>query len=200
MKKITVVVMLIGLSLFLLSVLTIAQEKAAPAQEKAAPAKVVHKYVGAAKCKMCHNSPTKGEQFKKWSDSKHAKAYETLASQEAIEVGKKLGVDAPQKSDKCLVCHVTGYAAPAEAKDAAFSQTEGVGCEVCHGPGSDYKDMKIMKDSKAAVAAGLMVPDEATCKGCHNQKSPTFKTFVFADAYKIIAHPIPKATDTGTAK
>lgn len=193
MRKVAVVIMAIAVALLVMSVVSMAQEKAA------APAKVVHKYVGAAKCKMCHNSPAKGEQFNKWTASKHAKAFEVLASPEALEVGKKLGVDTPQKSEKCLVCHVTGYSAPAEAKDATYNQAEGVGCEVCHGPGSDYKDMKVMKDPKAAVAAGMIIPNEETCKGCHNAKSPTFKSFVFADAYKIIAHTIPKA-DAGAGK
>jgi hypothetical protein len=198
MKKLAVIVMAIAMALLLMSVVSMAQEKAATA-EKAAPAKAVHKYVGAAKCKMCHNSPAKGEQFNKWTASKHSKAFEVLASPQALEVGKKLGAEAPQKSDKCLVCHVTGYSAPAEAKDVTYNPAEGVGCEVCHGPGSDYKDMKVMKDPKAAMAAGMIVPNEETCKGCHNAKSPTFKAFVFADAYKIIAHSIPKA-DAGTAK
>ena len=43
----------------------------------------------------------------------------------------------------------------------------GVQCESCHGPGSAYKSMKVMKDSDASLAAGLLVPDEATCRGCH---------------------------------
>ena len=27
--------------------------------------------------------------------------------------------------------------------------------------------MKVMKDRDASVAAGLVIPDESTCKGCH---------------------------------
>jgi len=162
----------------------------AVAQEKAAE-KPVHKYIGAAKCKMCHNTPAQGEQFKKWSESKHAKAFEVLASPEALEVGKKLGVEKPQESPKCLGCHVTGFSAPAEAKEATLTSAEGVGCEGCHGPGSDYKAMSIMKSKEASVAAGLIIPDEKLCKTCHNETSPTYKAFVFADAAKLIAHPIP---------
>ncbi len=146
MRKAALVLMLIGLMVFVVS--------AAVAQEKAAP-KAEHKFIGAAKCKTCHNSPAKGEQFKKWTESKHSKAFETLASPAALEVGTKLGVAKPQESEKCLSCHVTGFAAPASAKEATFAQTEGVGCEACHGAGSDYKDMKVMKDKAAAIAAGM---------------------------------------------
>lgn len=184
MKKTALVLMIVALMMFVLSAMVSAQE--------GAPAKAAHKYIGSAKCKVCHNSPAKGEQFKKWTDSKHSKAFETLASPEAIEVGKKLGVEKPQESDKCLGCHVTGFSAPAEAKETTFNQTEGVGCEACHGPGSDYKDMKTMKDQAAAIAAGLVIPNEKVCVGCHNEKSPTYKKFVYAEAYKVIAHPIPK--------
>ena len=187
MRKFAIVMMVLGLAAFLMTSLALAQEKAA----SAAPAAPAHKYVGDAKCKMCHNSPAKGEQYKKWSESAHAKAFATLATPEALEVGKKLGVEKPQESEKCLVCHVTAYGAPAEAKDASFSNADGVQCETCHGPGSDYKDMKIMKDHAAAVAAGLTVPDEKLCVTCHNEKSPTYKKFVYAEFVKQIAHPNP---------
>ena len=32
------------------------------------------KYIGAAKCKMCHNKPDKGEQYNKWLEGPHANA------------------------------------------------------------------------------------------------------------------------------
>ncbi len=62
------------------------------------------------------------------------------------------------------------------ADDAASAKLEGVQCEVCHGPGEKYKDVKIMKDKALAVQNGLIVPDEKTCLSCHNNKAaPTFK-------------------------
>ena len=183
MRKVAVVLMVVGLVVFMVSAMALAQEKAAPKAE--------HKYIGAAKCKMCHNSAAKGEQFKKWSESAHAKAFAALASPEALEVGKKLGVEKPQESEKCLVCHVTAFGAPATSKEATLTKEEGISCETCHGPGSDYKDMKVMKDHQAALAAGMTVPDEKLCVTCHNEKSPTYKKFVYADFLKLIAHPNP---------
>ena len=41
------------------------------------------KYIGAAKCKMCHNKADKGEQYNKWASSKHAKAMESLKGADA---------------------------------------------------------------------------------------------------------------------
>jgi len=153
-------------------------------------------YVGAAKCKMCHMGVKKGDQFAKWQASKHSKAFATLATDQAKEVAKKAGVTGdPQQSPKCLKCHVTGYEAPASAKAASYSQTEGVGCESCHGAGSAYQSMKVMNALRAgtqdAKAVGFFKPNEATCKKCHNPESPTYKPFKFDEAWKQIAHMIP---------
>ena len=197
MKRIAVVLMMMVLVFFVFNMMAMAQEKTekpmAKQMTKEAMAKMpMHKYVGSQTCKMCHNTEASGMQYDKWMASPHAKAYAVLADSAAIEVGKKLGVDKPQENAHCLECHVTGYGAPAEQKEATLKMAEGVGCEVCHGPGSDYKSMAIMKDKAKAMEAGLVMPTEKTCvDNCHNEKSPTYKTFVFADAAKIIAHPIP---------
>ncbi len=166
-------------------------EKAAAPAEKAAPAAGAHKLVGAAQCKMCHQSATQGEQFKIWSASAHAKAYTDLATPAALEVGKKAGVTDPQKDDKCLHCHATASFTKAEG-NPTYKVDEGVGCEACHGAGSDYKAMGVMKDKAAAMKAGLIIPDEATCKKCHNEQSPTYKPFTYTEFMKKIAHAIPK--------
>ncbi len=41
-----------------------------------------YEYIGAAKCKMCHNKPATGGQYKQWAESKHAKAMESLKGDE----------------------------------------------------------------------------------------------------------------------
>ena len=139
-------------------------------------------YVGSVKCKMCHNKETTGNQFKIWSESAHASAWKNLSGDKALEVGKKLGIAEPQKSEKCLKCH---------GSIAGFVE-EGTTCEACHGPGSAYKTMAIMKDREMAKKNGLIIPDEKTCVRCHNSESPTFKSFDFATYYKKIEHPLPK--------
>lgn len=130
-------------------------------------------YIGAAKCKMCHNKDEKGAQYKQWSGTKHAKAMETLKS----EAAKKIAPDA-EKNPKCLECHKVGV-------------DEGVGCEACHGAGSEYKGMETMKSREKSLAAGMIMPTEAVCKKCHNEKSPTFKSFDFKTEVKKISHPNP---------
>ncbi len=166
---------------------------AAFAGRAAAEGAAVHKYIGAEKCALCHKSEAKGNQYGKWLTTAHAKAWATLASPKALEIAKKKGITTPpQQTDACVKCHVAGFGQPAAMFDASFKKELGVQCEVCHGPGSDYKGISVMKDKTAAIAAGLLVPDESTCKKCHNAESPTFTTFDYKAMYAKITHPRPK--------
>ena len=158
----------------------------------AGAAEPAHAYVGAEKCKMCHNSPAKGAQFTKWTESKHSKAWAALASEEAKKVAAAKGIADPQKADECVRCHIAGHGAPADKLTEKYKKEDGVSCEACHGPGGDYWKMDIMKDEAKAVAAGLVLPKEETCKGCHNPDSPFFKGFDFAAMSAKIAHPNPQ--------
>jgi hypothetical protein len=153
-------------------------------------------YIGVSKCKMCHKGEKKGNHFEIWSASDHAGAYNTLATDEAKAVAAKLSVDDPQKDDKCLKCHVTAFGVDASLLGTGFKVEDGVQCEACHGPGSQYKSIKVMKaladGTQDAAAVGLTIPDEKTCVTCHNEESPTFKAFTFAEHYKKIEHKTPE--------
>ena len=135
------------------------------------------KYIGAAKCKMCHNKADKGEQYNKWANSPHAKAMASLKGDEA-------------KNPKCLKCHSTAAGAD-QALVTTITVEEGVSCESCHGAGSAYKVATTMKDQKLAMAKGLILPDEKVCKKCHNEQSPNYKGFNFKEYVAKIAHDDP---------
>jgi hypothetical protein len=169
MKKISC---LMACMLFLLSSVLVAQNK----------------YVGAAKCKMCHMS--KGKQYPSWSESKHAKAFETLKSEAALKIGKEKGIASPSTDAKCLKCHSTASTVTA-ALNGGITNEEGVSCETCHGPGSNYKSATMMKSKSDALKNGLIVPDEKLCLKCHNSESPTFKAFNYATQSAKIAHKNP---------
>ncbi len=152
-----------------------------------------HKYVGVKKCAMCHKSEAKGNQHAQWLSSKHAKAYEKLASPEAKELASKKGVTGnPQEAPECLKCHVTGYGEDAGLFTDSFIKTDGVQCETCHGAGSDYLGLSVMKDKTKSVTAGLIIPTKEVCVKCHNPESPSYKEFNFEEFSKKIAHPRPK--------
>lgn len=150
-------------------------------------------FLGVDGCKTCHKTEKSGDQYGKWMASSHAKAFEVLGTEEAKAAAAKAGVEGnPQEADACLSCHVTGHGAKAEMFDAKYKKEDGVGCESCHGAGSGYKAKKTMEDHALSVAGGLVVPTEALCKTCHNEKSPTYKAFNYEEAVKKIAHPTPE--------
>jgi len=145
-------------------------------------------YIGAQKCAMCHKSEKSGQQFPKWDASKHSKSFAALSSPQAADAAKALGVANPASDAKCLKCH-----APLADKVAEL-KTDGVGCEVCHGPGSDYKSMAVMKDKSEAAKKGLKLyasadAIKALCLTCH--ESAHNKTFDFAASWEKIKHAVP---------
>jgi len=151
-------------------------------------------YIGSETCaKVCHKTSKQGEQLRIWQESAHAKAWETLAGEKALAIAKAKGIADPQKSDQCVKCHTTAHGVADDLLDTKFSHTEGVGCESCHGPGSLYKKRSVMQNREAAVAVGLLLPDEKTCVTCHNAESPTFKSFKYEEMWKQIAHGKPAA-------
>ena len=173
----------------------------------ASAADAEHDYVGVSKCKTCHKKEGIGNQYGLWLDTKHAKAYETLASDQAKEWAAEAGVDDPQTDDKCVKCHVTAHGVPEERLSRKFDKTLGVQCESCHGAGKDYRKKKIMIDLELAKSKGLKIPEAEDCMVCHNDESPAWKPdrytladgskvgFDFEQAAEAIAHPVPEGYD-----
>lgn len=150
-------------------------------------------YVGLKTCGMCHKSEAGGNQLGKWQETAHSKAYELLGTDKAKEVGKKVGVDNPQTSGKCLKCHATAYNfTETQVANEKLDPKDGVTCESCHGPGKDYKSIATMKDREAAVKVGLIYPATQSCKLCHNEQNPAFKPFDEKSYVEKIAHPDPR--------
>lgn len=130
-----------------------------------------------------------GKQQPIWQASSHDKAFAVLKTPEVQKVAEKAGVkSAAHEAEQCVKCHTTAAGVAAANLKPSFVKEDGVQCETCHGPGSEYKVMAVMKDHAEAVAAGLTpisVQDgsaEKLCKTCHNQQSPTFKGFNFKEA------------------
>lgn len=154
-------------------------------------------FVGAGKCKTCHKSEKQGKQYPIWQESKHAKAYETLASDEAKAIAAEKGIDNPQAAGECLKCHIDAYGVDASLLGKKYAKEEGVSCESCHGAGGDYWKKATMTAITAGeldgATVGLIKPTEKTCKKCHNEESPSYKPFNYEEMYAKIAHPVPAA-------
>lgn len=157
-----------------------------------------NQYVGTKMCAPCHRSEKQGKQFDIWKNSDHAKAYQTLTTAKANEIAKAKGLAKPAaESQECLQCHVVGYGDDAKMAAKTFDFKDGVQCETCHGPGSAYKSITVMKDKAKAVAAGMRdfkneAAIEAFCRTCHNEKSPSYKDFNFKERWEKIKHYLPK--------
>ena len=100
-------------------------------------------YVGVTKCADCHVS-----EYKIWSETKHAHAFETLRAVSS------------ESLPECYRCHVTG---PDEAGGyvpgvEASSSLVNVQCEVCHGKGSHHS-------RDGAWGKGLL---HQACAKCHD--------------------------------
>jgi hypothetical protein len=149
-----------------------------------------YKYVGADKCKLCHNKPATGDQFGKWLLDPHSQAIKTLSNQKSLDYAKINGIADPAKDAKCLKCHSTFDRGDAKLRGGILA-TDGVSCETCHGPGSAYKSPAIMKNVEQAKTMGLIVPDKALCLQCHNKDNPFFKEFNYETYSAKIAHPNP---------
>ncbi len=151
-------------------------------------------YIGTEACGKCHKSEKQGKQLIIWKESIHAGAYKTLLSEDAIKIAKEMGFDKlPHELVECLVCHASGYDVDNERLEVGFKIEDGVQCETCHGAGSEYKKLSIMKDIEKAKENGLIVhtEKEAFCTGCHNSESPTFKSFNYEEMWSKIAHKKP---------
>ena len=109
------------------------------------------KFIGYTKCADCHEKPTQ-PRIKKGStewvqlteaatwlkNDKHAQAYEQLTHEDVKKWAALIGIKEPTADPRCVSCHCNEPPGGSHIDD--FDRTQGVGCESCHGAGSDYKD------------------------------------------------------------
>jgi len=169
-------------------------------------------FSGVGKCRACHEKEDIGNQQGIWLDSPHARAFDTLASDQAKKIVQERGLGAnPQAVAECLECHTSAHGEPKKRVARSYKAEEGVTCEACHGPGSIYRKKKIMLDHEKSVQFGLIEPEEKVCLDCHNDRSPSWDParytladgtqtgFDFFQAAKKIAHPVPEGYDPNTS-
>ena len=109
-------------------------------------------YMGAKFCRTCHSSAD-NDRYHKWLESRHAQAFDALSGAEMTNT-------------RCLSCHTTGHDQPIFEKSMR-KDLRGVQCEACHGPGSEYKSMRVMKNPKMARENGLWDVTREVCLKCH---------------------------------
>lgn len=132
-------------------------------------------YVGSQNCQSCHASA-----YAVWEKSTHARAWKTL--EDAEKDPKRYGWPVTAYPD-CVGCHVVGYREQSGFVDMELTpQLAGVGCERCHGPGSEH----IASGGKTKLGIYDKLPASVLCTQCHDfEQSPTF---VYGERWPHIAH------------
>lgn len=144
-------------------------------------------YVGSKSCKMCHIP-----HYKSWEKTKMGRALDILKPNAYSDKKVAAGLD-PSKDyttdSTCLKCHTVGFGQPGgyEVPDPSDKKAvrrakrlAHVGCESCHGPGSEYVVLhkEIMMESRPykseeMYAAGMFKIGPEVCTKCHNAENPT---------------------------
>lgn len=144
------------------------------------------RYEGVASCagSTCHGRPegngkvVRQDELAHWQDPSspggaHSRAYAVLAGRRGAQIAASLGLGDATAAPACLGCHATN--APATLRGERYQQTDGVGCESCHGPsgGAWISSHYTMAGTHAANVAAGLVPLEnpqaraAVCLDCH---------------------------------
>src|SRR5207342_2617091 len=92
-----------------------------------APVAGMPTFVGSEACKSCHKS-----EYKVWEKSGHSHAHDTLVKQAKHPSLR-------QYDPECIVCHTVGFGYQSGfVNEDKTPKLKNVGCESCHGPGSDH--------------------------------------------------------------
>ncbi|MBZ5602985.1 MAG: cytochrome c family protein [Acidobacteriia bacterium] len=144
------------------------------------------KYTGPGSCASpsCHGGVAPRSDTSVWQNEystwvvkdKHANAYSVLTNPVATRMAKILGLKSADTAPKCLACHALDV--PDNQRARTFDSMDGVSCESCHGPASNWLGPHTTKDSSKPenhqewVNLGMRdlrdpVHRTSTCLECH---------------------------------
>ncbi len=167
------------------------------AQETPTLIKGSFKYQGPGACRDCHLESTGRFHLgasRVWEHHVHSSAYQNLKRDYTVEIARRTrGIDDPLNDWRCVKCHVTAFGADDSQIASSYSQEDGVTCEVCHGPSSEYADADHGPDVANREAIGFRIlknlPERReVCTSCHNPASPTYVPFNLREFSRDIAH------------
>lgn len=147
-----------------------------------APAAEQPKYTGPGSCASsnCHGGVQPRSDNSVWQNEystwvvkdKHAQAYTVLSNPVATRMAKILGLPSADTAPKCLACHALDV--PADLRARTFDPADGVGCENCHGPASNWLGPHTTKTwtHQQSIEAGMydardLIHRSERCLTCH---------------------------------
>lgn len=155
-------------------------------------------HLGVATCAgtTCHGRSeadgkiVRQDEILRWQEASsptgaHSRAFAVLSNARSAAIAQRLGLGSATSAPMCLGCH----SEPAPSHGPRFQQSDGVGCEACHGGSAGWIDVHKAGNHRANLAAGL-VPLEnpavkaAVCLDCH---------FGSADRGQFVSHRIMAA-------
>ena len=134
-------------------------------------------YTGSEACRSCHE-----KEFATWSKQPHAAAI------------AKLRAPTETENPECLRCHTTAFGKPggfpADGRPAEHPDLATVGCESCHGPGSDHNEPEgpkigniIALGDKCDSCVILQI-----CGSCHDEANDPGFEFELLDKIELQRH------------
>ena len=140
------------------------------------------KYTGPGSCSSpsCHggvqpraDASVQQNEYSTWVvRDKHAQAYAVLSNQFAQRMAGILELPAANTAPKCLACHSLDV--PSDQRARTFDATDGVSCESCHGPASNWLGPHTTKGwtHEKSVEVGMyntrgLVQQSEKCLTCH---------------------------------
>jgi Cytochrome c554 and c-prime len=141
-----------------------------------------NQHLGVATCasNVCHGKgkPDEDEnvwlnEYRIWStDDRHARAYQTLMSDESKRIARNLGLKNAHSAKICLDCHADNIAP--DKRGPKFQINDGVGCEACHGGAQQWIESHTETDAthtdnlqKGMYATEDGVARAKLCLSCH---------------------------------
>jgi Cytochrome c554 and c-prime len=140
------------------------------------------KYTGPGSCASpsCHGGVQPRADSSVWQNEystwvikdKHAQAYSVLSNPVATRMAKILGLPSATTAPKCLACHALDV--PEDQRARTFDLTDGVSCESCHGPASNWLGLHTTKGwtHQQSIDAGMfddrdLIHRSERCLTCH---------------------------------
>lgn len=148
-------------------------------------------HLGVASCAagVCHGKGAQDQQSNVWlnefriwsSEDRHARAYQTLLSDESKTIAAKLGLPSAQGAKMCLDCHADNV--QTSKRGPKFQISDGVGCEACHGGAESWIETHTEPDAthRSNLAQGMLATEDINvraqiCLSCHLGTANQFAT------------------------
>ena len=155
------------------------------------PYQAKDKHLGVSSCasSVCHGAVRPNESYDIglneyiiWAHHDlHARAYQTLLTDDSKAIAKKLGLTDAHSAEICLDCHSDHV--PEEKRGKNFQLSDGVGCEACHGgaekwiEGHASKDVSYQKNVDHGMYPTVDMDKRNTlCLSCHYGNNDKFAT------------------------